>query len=173
RTHVASGVRSALPHGGCTDREIRKDDLVVVDIGATYKFYRSDMTRTFVAGKPSKKQEKPYEIVKTAQERAFQAIKPKAKGKDIDAAARKSITDAGYGKYFVHSLGHGVGLEVHEPPMLGQESKDRLVVGNVVTNEPGIYIVGFGGFRIEDTVLVQKRKAEKFTAGFYTLETKQ
>lgn len=171
-TIVASGIRSAFPHGGCTEREIRKGDLVVIDIGATYQFYRSDMTRTFVAGKPSQKQKKLYEIVKTAQEKAFQAIKPKAKGKDIDAVARKTIVDAGYGKYFVHSLGHGVGLEVHEPPVLGQESKDRLVVGNVLTNEPGIYIVGFGGIRIEDTVLVQKRKAEKFIDGFYTLEAK-
>jgi Xaa-Pro aminopeptidase len=171
-TIVASGVRSAFPHGGCENREIRKGDLVVIDIGASYQFYCSDMTRTFVAGKPSEKQKKLYKIVKTAQEKAFQAIKPKAKGKDIDAVARKIITDAGYGKYFCHGLGHGVGLEVHEPPALGQESKDRLVVGNVVTNEPGLYIVGFGGIRIEDTVLVQKRKAEKFIDGFYALETR-
>jgi Xaa-Pro aminopeptidase len=172
-TIVASGVRSAFPHGGCSDREIRRGDLVVIDIGAVYQFYRSDMTRTFVAGKPSEKQKKLYEIVKAAQEKAYQAIKPKAKGKDVDAVARKVITDAGYGKYFCHGLGHGVGLEVHELPGLGQESKDKLAVGNVVTNEPGIYIPDFGGIRIEDTVLVQKRKAEKFIDGFYTLEVKQ
>lgn len=169
-TIVASGVRSAFPHGGCTDREIRKGDLVVVDIGATYHFYRSDMTRTFTAGIPSEKQKKIYEIVRLAQEKAYQTIKPKAKAKEVDAAARKVITDAGYGEYFVHGLGHGVGLEVHEPPVLGPESKDKLVVGNVVTNEPGIYLADFGGFRIEDTVLVQKRKGEKFTDGLYSLE---
>ena len=172
-TIVVSGARSAFPHGGCTDREIREGDLVVIDIGAVYQFYRSDMTRTLVAGKPSEKQRKIYETVKLAQEKAFQAIKPKAKAKEIDAIARKVIADAGYGEYFVHGLGHGVGLEVHEPPTLGSESKDRLAVGNVVTNEPGIYIVGFGGVRIEDTVFVQKPKAEKLTDGQYTLEIKR
>jgi Xaa-Pro dipeptidase len=171
-TIVASGIRSAFPHGGCTDRKIQKGDLVVVDIGATYKHYCSDMTRTITAGKPSKKQKKLYEIVKQAQEKAFQAVKPKTKAKDIDAISRKIIKDAGYGEYYVHGLGHGVGLEIHELPTLNQGSKDRLAVGNVVTVEPGIYIVGFGGIRIEDTILVRKRKAEKFTIGPYTLETK-
>ncbi len=168
-TIVASGVRSAFPHGGCTDRKLQKGDLVVVDIGATYKYYSSDMTRTIAAGKPSKKQKKIYEIVKMAQEKAFQAVKPKAKTKEIDAIARKIIEDAGYSEYYVHGLGHGVGLEVHEPPPLNPESKDRITVGNVVTIEPGIYIVGFGGIRVEDTVLVRKHKAEKLTEGFYTL----
>jgi len=172
-TIVASGVRSAFPHGGCTDREIRDGDLVVVDMGATCHYYRSDMTRTLVAGKPSEKQKKIYETVGLAQEKAFQAVKPKAKAREIDAIARKVIEDAGYSEYFVHGLGHGVGLEVHEPPTLNQESKDKLMIGNVVTIEPGIYMVGFGGFRIEDTVLVQKRKAEKFTKGPYTLEAEK
>jgi Xaa-Pro aminopeptidase len=172
-TIVASGVRSAFPHGGCTDREIRKGDLIVIDIGATYHHYRSDMTRTLTAGKPSEKQKKIYEIVRLAQEKAFQAVKPKAKGRDVDAMARKIIDNAGYGKYFVHSLGHGVGLEVHEQPILSPESKDKLMIGNVVTLEPGIYIVDFGGFRIEDTVLVQKGKAKKLTKGPYTLEAEK
>jgi Xaa-Pro aminopeptidase len=170
-TIVASGVRSAFPHGGCTDRKIREGDLVVIDIGATYHHYRSDMTRTLVAGKPSGKQEKIYEIVRLAQEKAFQAVKPKARAKDLDAVARKVTVDAGYGEYFVHGLGHGVGLEIHEPPTLNSESRDKLTVGNVVTIEPGIYIVDFGGIRIEDTVLVQKRKTEKLTQGPYTLKT--
>ena len=172
-TIVASGVRSAFPHGGCTDREIRQGDLVVVDIGAAYHHYRSDMTRTLAAGKPSEKQKKIYEIVRLAQEKAFQALKPKAEARDVDTMARKTIEDAGYGEYFVHGLGHGVGLEVHEQPTLSPESKDKLMIGNVVTIEPGIYIVGFGGFRIEDTVLVQKGKAEKFTKGPYTLEAEK
>lgn len=169
-TIVASGVRSAFPHGGCTDREIREGDLVVVDIGASYRYYRSDMTRTLVAGKPSEKQKRLYEIVKTAQQKAVQAVKAKARAKAVDTMARKVIEEAGYGENFVHSLGHGVGLEVHEPPTLSQQSKERLAVGNVVTIEPGIYLVGFGGIRIEDTVLVKERDAEKFTNGFYTIE---
>ncbi|MBS7608314.1 aminopeptidase P family protein [Candidatus Bathyarchaeota archaeon] len=169
-TIVASGARSAFPHGGCTDREIREGDLVVVDIGACYRYYRSDMTRTLVAGKPSEKQKKLYEVVKTAQQKAVQAVKAKAKAKDIDTVARKIIEEAGHGVNFVHGLGHGIGLEVHEPPALSQQSKDKLAAGNVVTIEPGIYIVGFGGIRIEDTVLVREQGSEKFTDGFYTLE---
>jgi Xaa-Pro aminopeptidase len=168
-TIVASGVCSAFPHGGCSDREIRKGDLVVVDIGATYKYYRSDMTRTLVAGKPSEKQKKLYQIVKTAQEKAFEALKPNVKAKDVDDVARKIIADAGYGEYFVHGLGHGVGLEVHEPPILSPDSKEVLAGGNVVTVEPGIYLVGYGGIRIEDTMLVGKASAEKLTSGPYAL----
>jgi Xaa-Pro dipeptidase len=168
-TIVASGSCSAYPHGGCSEREIRKGDLVVVDVGATYKFYRSDMTRIFVVGKPSEKQKKLYQIVKTAQEKAFEAMKANVKAKDVDAAARKVIADAGYDEFFVHSLGHGVGLEVHEPPTLSPESKEVLAAGNVVTVEPGIYLVGYGGVRIEDTVLVQRNGAEKLTNGPYAL----
>jgi len=167
-TIVASGLSSAFPHGGCSDRKIGDGDLVIIDVGATYRFYRSDMTRTLVAGKPSEKQKKLYQTAKTAQEKAFDALKPNAKAKDIDAAARRIIADAGYGEHFVHNLGHGVGLEVHEPPTLSPESKDPLAVGNVVTVEPGIYLVGYGGIRIEDKVLVQRNGAEKLTNGPYT-----
>ena len=170
-TIVASGARSAYSHGGCSERKIGKGDLIVIDIGATYQSYRSDMTRTITAGKPTQKQTKLYEIVKKAQEKAYQTIKPNVKAKAVDTAARKVITDAGYGDRFVHGLGHGVGLEVHEMPGLGPNSKDKLASGNVVTNEPGIYFLGFGGIRIEDTVLVRKGKAEKFTIGPYTLDT--
>jgi Xaa-Pro aminopeptidase len=169
-TILASGVHSAFPHGGCTEREIRAGELVVIDIGATYQHYCSDMTRTVVAGKPSEKQKKLYEVVRVAQEKAHEAIRPKARAKDIDTVARKVIEDAGYGEYFVHGLGHGIGLEVHEELRLSQASKEKLMVGNVVTNEPGIYLVGFGGVRIEDTVLVRKRKAEKLTQGPYSLQ---
>ncbi|MEM3703313.1 MAG: Xaa-Pro peptidase family protein [Candidatus Bathyarchaeia archaeon] len=169
-TIVASGARSAYPHGGCTEKEIHYGDLVVVDIGATYRYYHSDMTRTFIAGKPSEKQKQLYEIVKKAQEKAIKVIKPKAEAKAIDAVARKLIEEAGYCEYFVHGLGHGLGLEIHEPPTLSPQSRDKLVVGNVVTIEPGIYIPGFGGIRIEDTLLVKERGAEKFTDGFYNIE---
>jgi len=168
-TIVASGSCSAFPHGGCSDNEIRQGDLVVVDVGATHKFYRSDMTRTLVAGKPSEKQKKLYQIVKTAQEKAFEALKPNVKAKDVDAAARKIIKDTGYGECFVHNLGHGIGLEVHETPNLSPDSKDTLVAGNVVTVEPGVYLVGYGGIRIEDTVFVQKNGAKKLTNGPYAL----
>jgi Xaa-Pro aminopeptidase len=170
---VASGARSAFPHGGCSEREIENGDLVVVDIGAAYQHYCSDITRTLVAGRASEKQKKLYEIVKEAQERAFQAIKPKAKAKDVDAIARKVIADAGYGGYFVHGLGHGIGLDVHEQPTINSQSKDKLMIGNVVTDEPGIYLVGFGGVRIEDTVLVQKRHGDRLTKSPYSLETRQ
>lgn len=170
-TIVASGARSAYPHGGCADRKIQKGDLVVVDIGSTHEYYKSDMTRTFAAGKPTQKQQKLYETVKTAQEKAYHAIKAKAKAKDIDQVARKIIETAGYGENFNHGLGHGVGLEIHEPPILGTISKDKLTEGNVVTDEPGIYFPGWGGIRIEDTVLVKNRKSEKLTEGYCSLET--
>lgn len=169
-TIVASGTRSAYPHGGCANRKIRKEDLVVVDIGAIYEHYHSDMTRTIVAGNPTEKQTKIYNVVKAAQEKAHKAIKAGATGKNVDMAARKVIDEAGYGKYFVHGLGHGVGLEIHEPPSLAATSKDRLIPGNVVTNEPGIYISDFGGIRIEDTVLVHEGNGEKLTKGPYSLE---
>ncbi len=169
-TIVASGACSAFPHGGCSDRRIQKGNLVVVDVGATYKYYRSDMTRTFVVGNPSEKQKNLYKTVKTAQAKAFEAIKPKAKAAHIDATARKIIAVAGYDEYFVHNLGHGVGLEVHEPPMLSPNSKDILAAGNVVTVEPGVYLVGYGGIRIEDTVLVHRKGAEKLTKGAYNLK---
>jgi Xaa-Pro aminopeptidase len=168
-TIVASGACSAFPHGGCSDRVIRNGDLVVVDIGAAYKGYCSDMTRTLAAGKASEKQKRLYEIVKRAQDRAFEALKPGAKARDVDAAARQTIADAGYSEYFVHGLGHGVGLEVHEPPTLSPDSEDVLAAGNVVTVEPGVYLVGYGGIRIEDTVLVGESGGKKLTSGPYTL----
>ncbi len=168
-TIVASGPRSAYPHGGCTDKKIKKGEFIVVDLGAKYQSYRADLTRTFLVGKPSQKQAKIYEAVRKAQQEAFEGLREGTKAKDADAIARKIIKGAGYGEHFVHSLGHGVGLDVHEMPTLTSESKDLLKVGNVVTVEPGIYIVGFGGVRIEDTVLIQKEKAERFTNATYDL----
>jgi Xaa-Pro aminopeptidase len=168
-TAVSSGKRSAFPHGGCTDRKIHEGDFVVVDFGAVYHNYRCDMTRTFVAGKPSEKQKNIYRIVQKAQQIAFEATKAGAKARDIDAAARKVIADGGFEEFFVHGLGHGVGLEIHEPPTLNVDSKDKLSENNVVTLEPGIYLPGYGGVRVEDTVLVEKGGAEKLTKGFYSL----
>jgi Xaa-Pro aminopeptidase len=170
-TIVASGVYSAFPHGACSNRIIREGDLVVVDLGATYEFYRSDMTRTFTAGKSSEKQRKIYETVKLAHQKAFETIKPNIPAREVDAAARQVIEAAGYGEFFVHNLGHGVGLEVHEAPILSPDSKDVLAAGNVVTDEPGIYLPAYGGVRIEDTVLITQTGAEKLTIGPYTLVT--
>ena len=168
-TAVSSGSASAFPHGGCTDREIRTGELVVIDFGAVYQSYRSDMTRTLVAGKPSEKHVKLHTIVKKAQEEAFAAIRPNVNAGDVDAGARRIIEEAGYGDCFVHGLGHGVGLDIHEPPTLNSASKERLQVGNVVTDEPGIYLPSYGGVRVEDTVLVLENGAEKLTKGPYGL----
>ena len=168
-TIVASGVTSAFPHGSNLEKTICRGDLVVVDLGATYRFYRSDITRTFIAGKASEKQTRIYETVKLAHQKAFEAIKPNVAASDVDSAARHVIEEAGFGDFFVHNLGHGVGLEVHEAPILSPDSKDVLEAGNVLTVEPGIYLPGVGGVRIEDTVLVTKNGAEKLTSAPYLL----
>jgi len=162
-TIVASGTRSAYPHGGCTEQKIRKGAFIVLDVGARYHHYRADLTRTFLVGKPTPKQARIYEAVREAQEKAFRSIRAGVRGRDVDAAARKVIEKEGFGKHFVHGLGHGVGLDVHEPPTLNPEGKERLKAGNVVTDEPGIYIAGFGGARIEDSVLVHRNKGERLT----------
>ena len=162
-TIVGSGPRAAYPHAGCTDREAKKGDFIVIDAGATYKGYRSDITRTFIVGQPSAEQSKIYEAVLKANEQALEKMNKGVKGKTVDALARKIISEAGYGELFIHSLGHGVGLDVHESPSLSRESKDTLKAGNVVSDEPGIYIAGMGGVRIEDTVLVTKEGAERLT----------
>jgi len=168
-TIVASGARSAFPHGGCTDKKIRKGEFIILDVGARYNNYRADLTRTFMIGKPSPKQKRIYKIVKEAQQKAFEKIKAGVKTRDVDATARKVIEKAGFGKHFVHGLGHGVGLDIHEAPSLNPKSKEQLKVGNVITDEPGIYIVNYGGVRIEDTVLVHKNQAEKLTKATYKL----
>jgi len=160
---VASGPRSAYPHAGVSERKIRRGDFVTIDMGATYKGYCSDITRTFIVGSPSEKQRTIYETVLEANEAALPEIRESEKGIDVDRIARDIITKAGYEADFIHSLGHGVGLEVHEPPALSQWSKDILNVGNVVSNEPGIYVKGFGGVRIEDTVLVTPSGPERLT----------
>lgn len=166
-TIVASGVTSAFPHGSIFEKTISEGDFVVVDLGATYRFYRSDITRTFTAGNASDKQRKIYETVQLAHQRAFETIKHGVLASEVDMTARRVIEAAGFGEFFVHNLGHGVGLEVHEAPILSPDSKDALEAGNVVTDEPGIYVPGFGGVRIEDTVLVTPDGAEKLTVAPY------
>lgn len=169
-TSVASGARSAFPHGGCGEKKLATGDLVVVDIGAKYRNYCADMTRTFTVGKPSAKQAKIFALVKAAQEQAFQAIRAGAKAADVDATARSFLEEAGYGEHFVHGLGHGIGLEVHEQPVLNSTSKDVLEAGNVATDEPGVYLVGFGGFRVEDCVVVNPTGAKRLTEGLCFLK---
>ena len=151
---VVSGPRSAYPHGGVTDRKIKRGEFVTIDMGAGYKEYKTDITRTFIVGSPTERQVEIYETVLSANLSALRKIRKGVSGAEVHADAERVIGEAGYGEYFIHGLGHGVGLEVHEGPSLGKTSEDILEVGNVVTNEPGIYIPGYGGVRIEDTVLV-------------------
>jgi len=169
-TIIASGVRSAFPHGGCDDRKIAEGDMVVIDIGAKHRDYCADLTRTLIIGQPSPKQADLYNTVVSAQELALKQIKAAVRTSRVDAAARDFISEKGYGQYFVHGLGHGVGLEIHEPPTLNPRSDEILEAANVVTVEPGIYIPGFGGVRIEDTVLVRKGRAQKLTEAPYTMQ---
>ncbi|MBS7638304.1 aminopeptidase P family protein [Candidatus Bathyarchaeota archaeon] len=160
---IASGPRSVYPHAGVTDREIKRGDFVTVDLGASYKEYKSDLTRTFIVGRPTKEKAEIYETVLKAKEAAMMEFKEGAKGRDLDKTARDIIDKEGSSEYFVHSLGHGVGLDIHEPPSLSEISEDTLTSGNIVTCEPGIYIPGKGGVRIEDTVLVGRGGAERLT----------
>lgn len=157
---VASGPRSAFPHGLASERVVQKGDLITLDIGCFYQGYASDMTRTVVLGKASPEQRRVYNLVLEAQTRTCEAVKPGARGSDLDALARKIISDGGCGDNFTHGLGHGLGHYVHERPVLSARSVDILKPGNVVTVEPGIYIEGFGGVRIEDDVVVTDNGAE-------------
>lgn len=154
-TIVASGPRSALPHGTAGDRELQPGDLVVLDFGAVYKGYHSDLTRTVVLGPASLEQRKVYETVLTAQRLALEGLQAGVPAREIDALARKHIEEAGFQGRLNHGLGHGVGLEVHEGPTLNSRQKEPLEAGAVVTVEPGIYLPGWGGVRIEDIALVQ------------------
>ncbi len=151
---VASGPNSAMPHARPTARKLRKGDLVTFDLGAQWKGYSADMTRTIVIGKASKKQKDIYSIVLRAQKRALDGIRAGMDFRKADALARDVIKEAGYGPYFGHSLGHGVGLETHDGLRIAPTSKDKIPGGAVVTVEPGIYLPNWGGVRIEDLVYV-------------------
>lgn len=153
-TIVASGERSAMPHGLPTSRKIQKGDVIVIDMGAIYEGYHSDLTRTVCVGEPSEEQKKVFESLQKAQKAAYQLIRPGVSGKDVDAAARKVLQEDGYAEYFTHGLGHGIGLEIHEAPTLRKTGEHVLEAGMVVTVEPGVYIPGKFGMRLEDDVLV-------------------
>ena len=151
---VASGEHGALPHAQPRDVEIPRDVLVTVDIGAVLDGYCSDCTRTFATGPIASKLEAIYALTLRAQETALDAVRPGLRGREVDAVARDMIAAAGYGENFGHGLGHGVGLVTHEAPRLARTAEAELVAGHVVTVEPGIYLPGVGGVRIEDLVVV-------------------
>jgi Xaa-Pro aminopeptidase len=151
---IASGPTGASPHAVAGDRVVQEGDLVIVDAGAIVDGYCSDCTRTFAVGEVSASLRETYEIVRQGQQAGLDAVRAGVSGRDADAAARSVIMDAGYGENFGHGLGHGVGLLVHEAPVLRPESEDVLAAGNVVTVEPGIYLSGVAGIRIEDLVVV-------------------
>lgn len=154
-TIVASGIRSSMPHGVASEKKLQLGDAITLDFGALYSGYCSDMTRTVFLGKPDEKLERIYKIVLHAQLTASAGVKKGLSGKDIDMIARDMISKEGYGENFGHGLGHGVGLEIHEEPRLSMTGWKIMKNGMVVTVEPGIYIDGLGGVRIEDMVVVK------------------
>ncbi|OXS80376.1 M24 family metallopeptidase [Domibacillus enclensis] len=160
---VASGARSALPHGVASEKKIESGDFVTLDFGAYYKGYASDITRTVAVGEPSDQLKDIYSIVLEAQMAAVDQIKPGMTGKEADAVARDIISSKGYGDAFGHSTGHGLGLEVHESPRLSVLSDKPLQSGMVVTVEPGIYLPGVGGVRIEDDIVLTENGNERLT----------
>jgi Xaa-Pro aminopeptidase len=161
---IAAGPTAASPHAVPGDRVVREGDLVLVDAGAIVDGYCSDCTRTFAVGEVSESLRSVYEVVREAQQAGVDAVRPGISGRDADAAARAVITDAGYGEAFGHGLGHGLGLLVHEAPYLRPEWDESLAPGHVVTVEPGIYLSGVAGIRIEDLVIVTEDGCEVLTS---------
>lgn len=162
-TIAASGKRSAMPHGTASEKVIENGDFLTLDFGCVFEGYCSDMTRTVVVGKANERQKEIYDIVLKAQKAAIDAVLAGEKCCDIDAAARNIIKDAGYGDNFGHGLGHSVGIEIHEMPSFSPKCRDTIENGHVLTVEPGIYIEGFGGVRIEDLIVVENGKARNLT----------
>ena len=163
-TIVASGERSALPHARSSERVVKEGDFLLIDFGAVVGGYCADVTRTFVVGRASDEQREIHAIVREANERASRAIHAGMRGRDADAVARGYIEDRGFGSAFGHSLGHGIGIEVHEAPRLARTAETSLPNHAVVTIEPGIYRPGWGGVRIEDDVFLEAEGARVLTA---------
>ena len=168
---IAGGPNGALPHAQVSQRKFRKGDLVVVDLTLRYKGYVSDSTRTFAIGKISQPTKEAYEIVKESQKLGLKAVKPNVNCKEVDFACRKYIEDKNYGKYFIHSTGHGIGLEVHEAPTVSLRSETLLEENMAITVEPGIYIPNKFGIRIEDSLIVKQKPIvmHKFTKDLVTI----
>ncbi len=160
---VASGKRGAMPHGTASGKAMQVGELVTIDFGAVFAGYATDMTRTLCLGKPDQQQRQIYELVREGQKKAADAVKPGLKGSELDKVARTIFERAGYAQYFGHGLGHGVGLETHEQPVLNPRSATILEPGMVITVEPGIYIPDWGGVRIEDMVAVTDRGGDVLT----------
>ena len=157
---VATGPNGALPHAVPTEREFKKGDFIVIDAAAKYAGYHADMTRTPVVGKATDKHHEIYDIVKEAQQRGCDIAKAGGSCKDVDAATRDYIHQMGYGEYYTHGTGHGLGLEIHTSPRFSPASEDILAENNVMTIEPGIYLAGWGGVRIEDDVIINQNGCE-------------
>ena len=162
-TIAVSGKNSSLPHGVPGDREVKAGDFITFDFGAVIGGYHSDMTRTVAVGHADERMKEVYETVLLAMNAGEQAAQPGSRCCEADMAARAVITDAGYGQYFAHSTGHGVGLEIHEAPALSSKSQSVLSPGNVVTCEPGIYLPGKFGVRIEDMLYISENGPENIT----------
>ena len=160
---VAAGPRSSLPHAEPGEDQIHQGDFIVLDFGCIYQGYCSDMTRTVVVGEPSKKHREIYDIVLRAQIEALKQIRPGLLGKEVDKVARDIIKEAGYEEYFGHGLGHSVGLEIHESPRFSPADTVKIQKGMVMTVEPGIYLPGFGGVRIEDLVVITEKGIDNLT----------
>lgn len=166
---VASGPNTANPHAVPSDRVVQKGDFVLMDYGAGYRDYRSDMTRTVVLGEPTDEQRKIYDLVQRTHEECVEAIHGGVDGSDIHNLSVKIISDAGYGDYYGHGLGHGVGIDIHELPNFGRKS-NIVEAGAVITVEPGVYLPGVGGVRLEDFGLVTEDGFEPFTASPHELQ---
>lgn len=160
---VASGVRGALPHARASAKKIKRGELVTLDFGCRLGGYNCDITRTVAVGRPINRARRIHRVVLDAQRKAIEAARGGMKARALDRIARRHIHEEGYGKYFCHSLGHGLGFELHEPLRLSAQSKDILIAGNVVTIEPGIYIPAFGGVRIEDDIVIRQNGCEVLT----------
>ncbi len=163
-TIAVTGEKTSMPHGVPDETVVKEGDFITMDFGAVYKGYHSDMTRTIAVGSVSEEQREIYNIVLKAEENALSVLKKGLSCADADNAARSVIEDAGYGEYFGHGTGHGVGVEIHENPNLSPRSTQKLKVGNVVTVEPGIYIPGKFGVRIEDMALITETGYENLTS---------
>jgi Xaa-Pro dipeptidase len=160
---VVAGPNSASPHVSPSQRPLAEGDLVIVDWGTTYEGYRSDITRTCVLGAPTPEMVQIHDAVLAANQSGRLAVRPRIPAQEVDRAARRAITLAGYGEYFIHRTGHGLGLETHEPPYIVEGNLDLLKPGMTFTVEPGIYLPGVGGVRIEDDVVVTEEGSETLT----------